>query len=658
GYYNAGVDTEEKLQNGEWVITFVVNPGQQYRLAAVTFTGNQKIDDKTLRPIVSTAPSGGIRSMLASLFRRPTGPTKSEISSDRDTLESYYRLNGFSEAKVDTPVVVTRADGTMTVDFPIAEGPQTLVTDVKVEGNAQVASNDLPKLNLAPGKPLDPTLERSDIVALQTFYSDRGNVEVQVVPRVDVSPDKTAAHVTYIVAEGPRVRIGDVIVRGNSYTKSNVVLRTASLVPGNPFSYTSILEAQRNLYRLGIFQRVDIQPEQTGTTVADRNIAIQVEEGKDLTVAGSVGASKQSGEKFAPLGSVSVAHRNLFGTGRYLGLEVIEGPKRNEVFLTFREPFVGGYNLPVQLTIFQNDERRRGAHIRERGAFIEATKIARAQTRWSLRYEYRIGQCVVEKEVGDICSLAEMALLPGYDRSITNIKISSITPTFFWDRRDDTIDPHRGFLTSASVEYAFPFARATANFTKEFAQAAYYFPVSRRSVFAFSARVGLIQPLRGGGENAVPLSERFTSGGEASHRGFPLDLLGSLCLENGDTPDNCKPTLIRQRDPITGKLGPILPIGGRGLTIVNAEYRFPIFSSLGGAAFVDAGQVNATSTIDFRDLRYGVGAGLRYLSPVGPLRFDIGMPLQRRVTARDPITNRPTEFERAYVYFITLGYAF
>ena len=658
GYYNAAVDTEEKLQNGVWVITFIVNPGQQFHLTAVSFTGNQKIDDKTLRSVVATAPTGGIRALLATVLRRPTGVSKGQISADRDALESYYRLNGFSEAVVDTPVVVTRPDGSMTVDFPITEGPQTLITDVKVEGATQVAAKDLPALQLTAGKPLDPTLERADIVALQTFYSDRGNAEVQVAPRVDVSPDKTAAHVTYTVAEGPRVKIGDVVVRGNTYTKSNVVLRTAGLSPGDPFSYASILEAQRNLYRLGIFSRVDIQPEQVGTSLADRNVSIQVEEGKDLTIAGSVGITKRSGEKFTPLGSASIAHRNLFGTGRYLGLELVGGGDRKEVFLTFREPFIFNYDLPLQLTIFQNDERRRGAHIRERGGFVEATKVYRAQTRWSARYEYRIGDCIVEKTVGDICSLAEMALLPGYDRSITDIKISSITPTFFWDHRDDAIDPHRGFLTSASLEYAFPFAQATASFTKEFVQAAYYFPVSQRSVFAVSARVGLIQPQRGAGESGVPISERFTAGGEASHRAFPLDLLGSLCLEDGDTPENCKPTLVRPTDPATGKLGSILPLGGRGLMIVNAEYRFPIVSSLGGAAFVDAGEVNAESKISFGELRYGAGLGLRYLSPVGPLRFDVGVPLQRRVTARDPITGKPTEFERSYVYFITLGYAF
>src|SRR5207253_10567564 len=126
-------------------------------------------------------------------------------------------------------------------------------------------------------------------------------------------------------------------------------------------------------HRLGIFSRVDIQPEQAGTSLADRNVSIQVEEGKDLTLAGSVGITKRSGDKFTPLGSASIAHRNLFGTGRYLGLELVGGGDRKEVFLTFREPFIGGYDLPLQLTIFQNDELRRGAHIRERGGFIEAT---------------------------------------------------------------------------------------------------------------------------------------------------------------------------------------------------------------------------------------------------------------------------------------------
>src|SRR2546423_1531345 len=212
----------------------------------------------------------------------------------------------------------------MTVDFPVTEGPQTLVAKVNSEGKQQVPATDLPNPLLKPGAPLNPQNERADLVALQTYYGDRGNVEVQVKPREEISADKTSAKVTYVIAEGPEVKVNQVVARGNTYTSTNVVTKQANIDHGDPFSYTSILEAQRNLYRLGIFNRVTVDGEQVGTTVGSRNVVISVEEGKDLTVTGAAGFDSSSGSgKFSPLGSASIANRNLFGTGRYLGLEGI-----------------------------------------------------------------------------------------------------------------------------------------------------------------------------------------------------------------------------------------------------------------------------------------------------------------------------------------------
>jgi len=646
GNFNAAVDTEEHLDpaTNVFTITFHVAPGARFRLAAVTFSGNQKIDDKTLSNVVQTAPSGGIKGMLANLFRRASGPTRSQLSADRDAIESYYRLNGFSEATVTTPVVTTdAATGTMNVDFPINEGPQTVVREVVIEGMQQARAEDLPKMQLVPGTPLNPQLLRNDLLTIQTFYADRGNAEVQVTPRPELSADKTSAKMTYIVAEGPQIKVDRVIVRGNTYTHTSVIERKAELEKGDPFSYTKLLEAQQNLYRLGIFQRVDIQPEQAGTSVGDRNVTIQVEEGKDLAVSGSLGVSKQSGLPFSPLGSASIAHRNLFGTGRYLGFETIfSRGQRREFFLTEREPFIGPWDVPLQFNLFQSDAHRPHAHIRQRGGSVEASKIARLQTRWSVRYEYRIGQCLENPDDElDLCREAAQALIPGVGRDITNISISSVTPTFFWDRRDDPIDPHRGFLTSASIEYAFPVAAATADFTKEYAQASYYLPLTDRTVFAISGRAGLIQPRN---SVTVPFTEKFTSGGESSHRAYQLDLLGDLCpVDSADCSDS---TLIRLLDASGQRSGSIAPIGGNGLFVANIEYRFPIFSTVGGALFTDIGNVFAHSTIQFNNLHYGVGTGLRYLSPVGPLRFDIGYKLRRR------------SYEKPFAYFITLGYAF
>lgn len=681
GHYNAAVDTESRLENNVWTTTFIVTPGPQYKLAEVTFSGNRRIEEDDLREVVVTSPRGGWRAGLASLFRRPQGLTREQLGDDRDALESFYRLQGFSDATVATPSVITsEAEKTMTVDFPITEGPQTVLAEVRVEGNHTIPADDLPVPQLTAGNPLNPQLLHEDIVALQSFYSERGHVEVQVAQRIDISEDKTSASLTYVITEGPQVSFGEVAVRGNTYTDRDVILRRADIEQKTPFTYSRILEAQRDLYRLGIFQRVEIQPEQAGTTPADRDVVIQVEEGKNLTLTGAVGLRVERGRQDArpadedeedpedPEADASItddngseineriaiaaAHRNLFGTGRYLGLEAVLSSDEQEYYLTYREPFISRWNVPVQLQVFQSDDNTRpGVHILQRGTSIEATKVARAQTRWSLRYEYKISEC----RAGDICAILRAPQDPDapeipeerLDRSLANIQISSINPTFFWDRRDDIIDPHRGFFASASVEWAFPFISAEANFLKEFVQGALYIPVSERTVIALSTRAGLIHSLGGTGADDVPLSERFTAGGENSHRAFRLDRLGDLCIENNVQDPACKQTLFQRFNKETRKFeGPILPLGGSGMLLFNAEYRFPIFGPVGGAVFGDVGNVFAEPVIRFDDLRYGAGFGVRYLSPVGPLRIDVGFPLDRR------------EYEDSLVYFISLGYAF
>jgi len=666
GFYNATVDTEGSLQGNVWTSTFHVNPGPQFHLEAVTFTGNDKVSDKTLQGVVATSPSGGIKGLLATILRRPQGVTREQIAADRTTLESYYRLHGFLTATVATPVVNTNAaTGAITIDFPITEGPETMVASVSIEGNEQVATKDLPKPALKVGDALNQTLERDDVIALQTYYSDRGNAEVQVHVREEVSADKKTANVVYTIAEGPKIALGNVIVRGNTYTQTNVVARTAALEKGQPFSYTSILEAQQRLYRLGIFQRVDIQPAQAETGVGTRDVTISIAEGKDLTVAGALGgtapfSSTTGANRIAPLVSASIAHRNLFGTGRYLGLELIYAYKsRKDVFLTYREPFIGRFDLPIQVTAFQSDDFRPHTHIVQRGGFIEATRIARYQTRWSLRYEYRVAKC----QSGDLCDQAQRVLLPGLDRNATNVAISSVTPTFFWDKRDDSINPHRGFFTTASAEYAFPLIAANARFLKEFTQTSWYLPVSERSTFAVSGRVGLIQDLGAGttidpetGQliptSGVPLSERFTAGGDTSHRAYPLDLLGTACPTQQSIDEGCRPTLIDILDSNGNHA--TAPLGGRSLFILNAEYRFPIAGPIGAQLFVDAGNTFA-NTLRFGDLKYGLGTGLRYLSPVGPVRFDFGYKLHRQILRFQD--GKPV-YESPYAYFITLGYAF
>ena len=677
GHYTAAVDTETALDRKKnvWTTTFHVTAGPRYRLAGVEFEGNATISDKQLRGVVSSAPPGAFVRSIRTLFRQPNGVTREQVGDDREALESYYRLQGFSEAAAATPdVKLNDAAGTMTVAFTVTEGPQTIVKTVTTEGIEEIHTRKMPELKLEAGQPLNLQFVQEDRVALQTYFANTGHTEVQVAPRVAVSEDKTSATVTYVVAEGPHIDIGEVVVRGNTYTDRDVVLRRSELDPGDPFSYQSLLEAQQDLYRLGIFDRVEIDPQRAGTTSSDRDVVIHVEEGKNLTLAGSIGLrlargqTDFNGDTETPTGeeppdeisssgggtelherfSIAAAHRNLFGTGRYLGLELVFGREEQEAFLTYREPFVSRWDVPLQLQIFQSDDSTRiGTTILQRGLSIEASKVSRRRTRWSVRYEYRISTC----EGDELCErLRENKPIETLDPELQTIQISSITPTFFWDTRNDIIDPHRGFFGSGAIEYAFPMLSANAHFLKEYIQGAWYIPLSKQTVVALAGRVGLIQnfarklPEIGqleGDELPIPLSERFTAGGENTHRAFPLELLGNLCVDP-EEPVDCEPTLFRETENSR-----VLPLGGSGLFLLNAEYRFPIFTSVGGAIFADVGNVFA-KTIRFDNLRWGAGFGLRYLSPVGPIRVDLGVPFKRYES-----------YEKdSFQYFITLGYAF
>lgn len=640
GYYFVEVETSEELLGERYVITYEIDTGEQYELQEVSFEGNVQFTDRQLREVVTVGPTGAFRRVLGSLIRRPGGLTTGQLSDDQDALENFYRLEGFWEVDVSRPRVVRRSDDELEVIFPVTEGPRTIVESVAIDGADRLRA-ELPELRLSAGEPLNPQELNLDLVTLQTFYADRGYIEIQVSPEVEWSEGRTSATVRYQVVEGPRVRFGSVAVRGNTYTDTDVILQKARLKPGEPFSYRTLLEAQQRLYRMGIFRLVDLNPVRSGTAEEVRDVVIRVDEGQNLTVTGSVGYSTSDGAR----GSASVAHRNLFGTGRYLGLETTISERLNRYVVNYREPFILGYDLPTQVTVFREDELRADekAKIESLGTSVEMTRIIRNQFRWSLRYEYRINDCVS----GELCELATGTIpIEGLDPEDQEIEISSLTPSAFWDRRDDPVNPTDGFFIGTSLEYAFPLLSAETNFLKGFLQSTVHFPLTSRSQIVTSLRLGAVEPLEEMIDGpSVPFAERFLAGGETTHRGFDHDRLGVPCetliVPNLPEGVSCS-EYIQGRDDVT-----FIPVGGNGLLLFNVEYRFPIFGSLHGAVFVDGGNVwRDYASVDFDQLRYAAGAGVRYLTPVGPLRFDVGYKLDRNPW-EDPVET-----------FITLGYGF
>ena len=645
GYFYATVNVTETEENDAWIVRYEVDARDRYTLAGVVFEGNESFSDSRLEDVVGTARPGFFRRLIATVTRRELGVTQEQLSDDRDAVETFYRIEGFSQATVDRPIARPVAEGELEIVFPIQEGPRAIVTGRLVEGNEQIESGDLPSLAIREGDPFNPLLIAEDITRLRTFYADRGHVEADVSPVVEFSEARDGVEVTYRIVEGPEVRIGEVIVRGNDFTTTNTIERTANLETGEPFTFSGLLSSQRNLQRLGIFGRVELLPDRAGTDPTKRNIVIEVEEGRNLTLSGALGYSSEDGER----ATLSASHRNLFGTGRYLGIETRISRRQRNYFLNYRSPFLFQYDYPTQISFFKVDEERNEFGIEKIGTFVEVSRVYRESLRASLRYEYRRVevQCL---SGATVCGAG--GAIPDPDLPIEDapIEISSIGPTVVFDKRDDPFNPRDGHFFTGSLEYAFPLLAAESEFLKGFVQGAWYFPFSERSLLAVSGRAGAVSPL--GDSRDIPYPERFFAGGSVTHRGVPIDLLGNLrpCGLVASEPGCSRGVILANED------GDLVSLGGEALAIVSAEYRYPLFGALGGALFVDAGNVWARlENADLGDLRYAAGLGLRYLTPVGPVRLDVGFNLDRQTTvtpAGESVEEEP------YVIFFTLGYPF
>jgi outer membrane protein insertion porin family len=439
-------------------------------------------------------------------------------------------------------------------------------------------------------------------------------------------------------------------VRGNTRTNTDRITRLATWDEGDPFSEEKVLTTQRNLTRTGVFRRVELKPQEADPASQTRPIDIDVQEGRPLSLLYGIGyqyAPDALENRNDPFAIAGVSYNNLFGTMRSASIEVQYAPisSRRRFIVTFREPFLFNRDLPLNVLFFFTREPIQKIDIERVGTIVETSKLLDRYLRVGLRYEY---QRIEPVNPGDLSSIERE--FNKFDRPILQ---SAIGPNMFYDRRDDIIDPHRGYYATAATKYAFPLKECPvtqvpdgncyADYLKLSAQAAYFRPFGS-GVFAVSARAGAIGSYGEEQGVPVPIAERFFAGGRSTNRAFDTDLLGIP----GETVDpntvarphdgsglgSCAGTYpdLSDRDC---DAGPRI-VGGNGFLGLNAEFRFPILGNLGGTVFYDAAQVwkdpeDIRVALEGEDgLRQGVGVGLRYMTPIGPVRVEYGWPVDAR----------------------------
>jgi outer membrane protein insertion porin family len=688
---NYSIETREvkrKSGNGqgaEQVITYRIERGERHKLVGIEITGNQYFDAELLRSRLQIF--GGAIGSRGRFSRRL-------VDSDAQSMRGLYLDNGFLDAKVEGQIQDNYQDkkGNIFVRFQVQEGAQTRVASLTIEGNHAFKEEELlDVIGSTPGQlysDFNVTSDRDNILAR---YFNEGFPEAHFTPTAQRIPRGSTAEkpentpgstsgkekaqktekrtksaiaetepirLAYHIEEGPQTRVRRIFVSGYDHTRPGVIRREVRVKPNEPLREGEVVESQRQLYNLGIFNRITIAPQNPAGSDPDKDIVVLVEEAKRYTVAYGGGFEVQrlasttnptGGEvRAAPRGILELTKNNLTGRGDSLSLKLRGSTLQGRALLGYSAPKTfGDSHLSFQATAFVEKAQDINTFTvtRYEGSVQLTDQLTRLTT---LLYRYTFRKVIVTR-----------LNIPSDEIPLFNqpTLVSSLGMTWFRDARNNPADPSKGSFNSADVSLADTTIGSSASFLRLFYQNSTYHPIKRRFSFARSLRFGLLQPYR---ETVsltfpapttpplpivIPLPERFFAGGGTSLRGFALNQAGP-------------------RDSGTG-----FPVGGQALLVFNQEFRFPMHvpffgTQLGGALFYDGGNTySRLSRISFRatlpkptftfkpnpsnpagpllttcvtncsnELNYfahTIGFGVRYATPVGPIRIDLGYQINR-----------------------------
>lgn len=676
GYFNADVSyRSERAAHDTEVIVYTISRGERFRLAGVDFTGNKYFSDSLL--------AGRLQIQTAS-FAFSGRFSQRLVRSDADSIRDLYVSNGFRDAKVDPQINdnYRHKKGNLFVTFHITEGVQTRVASLQIEGNRAIPTASLMSvIGSTAGQPYsaqDVASDRNNILALyfnQGFTDASFQEEVLPVPAASqiegasshetkkgadaTTTDKAAAsdrvRLIYHISEGRQIRVGNVLLTGFEHTKPGIIQKQVQIHPGEPLRERDVAETQRRLYNLGVFTRVQIAPQNPDGADPNKVIVVDATEGQRYTVGygfgfevqrigKSCGSTTTSNNNVitvcdpnatqieaSPRGIFEISRANMFGRAQTLSLKLRASTLEYRSALSYTAGnFLSNNSLSTELTAFaeKTQDVTTFTSTRYEGA---AQLIETLTPSSSLLYRYFYRR-VEASNLNATINPEEIPLLS------QPTLVSGIGLTYARDRRDNPGDPRRGTFNTADVSVASTKLGSSASFFRGFLQNSSYTPFGRQFVFARSVRFGIEEPLANTvegnrpfdiaqctntqpivQEQVIPLPERFFAGGGTSLRGFALNQAGP-------------------RDPCTG-----FPVGGLALLAFNQELRFPmklpfIGNRLGGTLFYDGGNVYSDfnhinfnwkpdSTTELNYFSHTVGFGLRYGTPIGPVRVDFGYQL-------------------------------
>ena len=646
GYYLAKVDYDVKPVNeAEVDVWFVIDERSKVQIRDVQFIGNEAITDEELRALIVTQKGGALS------FLNDSG-TFNQEAFERDLLiiSAHYWDKGYASVEIGEPQLrLSRDKRYMYLSIPIEEGPVYTVSSVEFRGDLiGTADEHAAKVRIKPGMTFSRSVIADDRERLSNFYMDQGYAYANVSPLTKPDAGKNQIALVFEVERGAKAYFERINIRGNSKTRDKVIRREMKIAEGELFNNTNLEISKRRINALGFFETVNVS---TKRGSSDEFVEVNIEVSERPTGTFQIGAGFSSVENF--IAQAQISQNNLFGRGQTLTLQAQLSSLRQLFLLRFVEPYFLDSNWTFAFDLYNQS--------RAFGGFSRNASGGDLTWGYPLSYEARAFVTYKLEDVSITTGTRGFSDFGAVRRPIEGAAVanlfrggvtSSVRGSLSWDSRNNRLFPTEGWYHTAFVEWADKYTASENVFLRFGGFARHYRELWGPFVLHANAEIGVTtstDPL------GVPISERYLIGGIFDVRGFRPRSLGPI-LRTGRDPDE------RQG---------ALPLGGNMQVIVNTEVEFPLFKRVGisGVVFFDMGnaynlEARYCSGLDsvrpsvslkfdpcfqFPDslvygIRKSVGFGFRWFSPIGPLRFEWGIPLDRQLRP-DGVEEEPLVFE-------------